>query len=453
MNLLDMVNKMRNLDPGFAASIFGLSSKHDHNKDFGFPEVLSFKDFHRAYSRNSLAKGAVSKMVNKVWQEMPKLVTDPDSKGDNEIEDDICRHFSRLRVWQRLTEAEKRGLVGKYSGVILRIADNQKFSDPVQPTTGGGLDKLVEIIPAWEGQLEVSTWDTDELSETYGDPKMYMFNEAKVGNDRKNQRSFTVHPDRVVVWSRTGDVHDTSALEPGFNDLITIEKIIGAGGQGFWKNAKSSPVINVDKDARLADMAKTMGVTVDKIKEAMDQQIDDFNKGFDKSLMLQGMSADSLDVSLPSPEHFFMTSLMSFCASMDIPAKILIGSQSGERASTEDASEWAKTCKSYRETVTIPNIMALVRRLVEFNILRESDWSLMWSDLTEDGIDKKIDRADKMSKINERERKGGEISFTGDEIRETVGYEPLTDSEKLTTDYRDEPEFEPKKDEEEDEDA
>ena len=75
-----------------------------------------------------------------------------------------------------------------------------------------------------------------------GEPKMYEFNEAAVETDNPNKRSLRIHPDRVLIWSDDGTVNGRSLLEPGYNDLIDLEKIKGAGGEGFWKNAKSSPV-------------------------------------------------------------------------------------------------------------------------------------------------------------------------------------------------------------------
>ena len=97
----------------------------------------------------------------------------------------------------------------------------------------------------------------------------------------------------------------------------------------------------------------------------------------------------------------------------------------------------------------IPAIMEFVNRLERFGILPERDWFLSWADLTEAGIGEKIDRADKMASINERaSRTGlGEVVFTSDEIRETVGKEPLSESDAFTDD--DEADMEPPNDGEE----
>jgi len=431
VRLMNSVRRLDSLFPGYFPA-----SKHNHYKDFNFPEQVGFDQFFAMYRRNGLASAAINKTVKKVWESRPLLKESAEKHKENSVEAEIRQRFEKLRVWQSLAVAERRSLVGGYSGVILRIADSKPFKEPLDSVTGG-LDALVEVIPAWRGQLNVSSWDRNETSETYGKPTMFTFNEAAVGgqsSDGKN-RSFEVHPSRVVIWSDDGTVHSNSILQAGFNDLLTLEKIAGAGGEGFYKNAKSAPILQVDKDAKLKDMAAALDVDPEKVVEEMNEQVKAFNSGFDNLLMLQNMEAKTLGVTLPSPEHFYGIALQSFAASIDIPTKILVGMQTGERASTEDAKEWAKTCMARRSDHTIPNIMTLLDRLQACGILKEQDWHLEWTDLTESTMGEKIERAGKMASVNKAMEHSGEIVFTHEEIRDTVDLEALSDSEK----YIDEP--------------
>lgn len=447
MNALRLVanNGVRTLwgmFPGFFPA-----AKHNHYADFGYPETLSFKQLYDMYLRNGIARAAVVKTIDKTWQENPFLLDhERDGSGgedeETELEKQIRLRFDALRLWQHLAEADARSMVGGYAAVILRLADGKQFREPVD-TVPGGLDGLVEIVPAWEGQLTVSEWDTDERSETYGQPKMFQFNEANVSTGQSNHRTFQVHPSRVIIWSKDGTVHGRSSLEPGYNDLLTIEKVIGAGGEGFWKNAKSAPVLEVDKEAKIAEMAKAMGVQPSEVADKMNEQVEDWQRGFDKLLMVQGMTAKPFPVSLPSPEHFFGVALQSFAASMSIPLKILVGNQTGERASTEDAEDWAQTNNARRAKFVVPNIMMLVQRLVEFRVLPDGkDWFVDWADLTEASMAEKIDRAVKMTTANQNMKDSGEFVFTPEEIRAAVDYEPLSDADR----YRDEPDDEDERD-------
>ena len=435
MNLpVTLTNSLRNLGAMFPG--FFPNAKHSHYRDFGYPEDVSFDLLFHVYTRNGIARAGVDKTVAKTWEDNPWLLErardSGDDTGETKVEKDIRERFADLRVWQHLAEADRRGLVGSYGGIILRFADSKTFEQPVERVPGG-LDGLVEVIPAWEGQLTVSQWDMDQTSETYGQPQLFQFNEANVGGARQQPRSFNVHPDRVLVWSRDGTVHGRPFLEPGYNTLLDMEKIIGAGGEGFWKNAKSAPVLQVDKEASIEAMAKAMGVEVSEIADKMNAQVEDWQKGFDKLLMLQGMTANTLGITLPSPEHFFAIALQSFAASIGCPLKILVGSQSGERASTEDADEWARTIMSRRTNQVIPNIMALVNRLERVGILPERDWALDWTSLMDPSPNEMLERVERMATVNDKMRQSDEIIFTGDEMRAEMGKEPLSDAER----YRD----------------
>ena len=403
--------------------------KHNHYADYGWPAHLEFPQLYSMFDRNGLAGAAVNKTVRKTWESAPTIREAEEGADETQIEEDIRKHFTKLRVWQCLAESHRRSLVGDYGAAILRLADGKRFQEPVD-RVGGGVEGLVEVIPVWEAQLGVSQWDSDERSETYGKPLMYVFNEAEVGGKRNTARSFEVHPDRIIIWSEDGTINGRSLLRAGFNDLLDLEKIKGAGGEGFWKNAKSAPVLEVSPEAKLAEMAKAMDVDEGDLVEAMNSQVESWQKGFDKLLMMQGIEAKTLGVNLPSPEHFFSAPLQSFAASVEMPVKILVGMQTGERASKEDAEEWARTCMARRSDSVVPSIMELVNRLERFGILPEKDWWLDWDNLTEAGMPERMERAGKMSEINERQvRADGEPVFTGDEIRDAVSMAPLGEEE------------------------
>jgi hypothetical protein len=419
-------------------------AKHNHAADFGYPADVDFPTAYHAYARYPLAAAAVDKTIGKTWEDNPFLQeyqrdgTESGDQGETRLEADIRQRFADLRVWQHMAEADRRSLVGRYSGLILRLADNKRFNEPVDRVSGGLLG-LVEVIPAWEGQLTVSTWDTDERSATYGQPTMFQFAESAVG-DQAQPRTFQIHPDRVIIWSADGTLNGRSAIEPGYNALLDMEKIRGGGGEGFWKNAKSGLSLQIEKDAKIDDMARAMGVGVEDVVDKIEEQVKDFNAGFDASMLLQGITATPMQVNLPSPEHFFAVALQSFAATFSVPLKILVGSQTGERASTEDSAEWAKVNMSRRTNRVIPAIMMLVQRLERFGILKAADWFIAWSDLTEASMGEKIERAVKMADVNSK--MGDEIVFTGDDIRGAVGMEPLSDADK----FRDEPDGEEERD-------
>jgi hypothetical protein len=421
----------RRLHADLAGYFPNASAKHNHYLDYGWPEILTFDMLYGLYKRNGLAFAGVSKTIKKTWEDNPWLLQGDDVHPETSVEKAIRKRFERIGFWRQLAGADRRSMVGNYGALIFRFGDGKTFDQPVG-TVSGGLDGLVEIIPCWQAQLQPSIWDTDPKSQNYGKPLMYEFREQMpqdtTGQQQQKLRQFNVHPDRVHIWSETGDIYGQSALEPGFNSLIDYEKVSGAGGEGFWKNAKQAMVLSVDKDANLNVLAQTLGVPVEGLRDKLDEVFGDWQKGFDQLLMLQGIQHDSPSISLPQPKEFMEGPVAAFAASLEIPVKILLGSQTGERASQEDADEWARTCMSRRSLTAIPNIRAIVEKLERYRILPPADWHIDWSDLTEASAKEKMERAKAMSETNRNMAGTGEpVPYRTNEIREVTGHEPIDD--------------------------
>lgn len=427
----------RNLNTLLGTSAL-LSTKHDYNFDWGYKDDVNFYDLYALYKREGVANAAVSKTVAKTWETMPCLrENDEEGRDESRVEAEIRKHFMKIRFWQMLKETDKRGLVGEYSGVILQLADSKPLYEPVDRVSGG-IKGLVNLIPAWEGQLQISEWDQDRDSPTWGQPKMMTFTESSVDSDQGKTRAFQVHPDRVIIWSPDRTTFNDSLLEPVYNALVDMVKIRGAGAEGFWKNAKSQPVLEIESDPakapNLAQLAEMLGTDLEGLPEALDNQVADWNKGFDQSLMLQGISAKTLEVKLPQPQEFYDIAAREVGAAFNIPQKILFGTQTGERASTEDAAQWDKHNMSRRNDLVIPNIFDVVDRLVKYGVLPERDYDLNWPDLTGASEEQRFERMGKMADANQKMAPTGDAVFTPDEMRDVVDLPPLKDDLSGETD-------------------
>ncbi|WP_293875537.1 MULTISPECIES: phage portal protein [unclassified Sphingomonas] len=408
-------------------SAFGFSLKHDFGKDYGWPDQLTFEHFYRMYSRSGLAAAGVDKTIAKTWQTMPTL-WESEKPAESTAEGDIRKHFTRKKIWRALMDCDRRSMVGCYAGAIILVRDGKKLEEPVERVSKG-IENFVGIIPAWEGQLSVVEWDTSPTSDTYGDPLFYQFDEQAVGEPSTVGKSqVRIHRDRVLIWSDDGTVNGSSALEPGFNDLTDAAKIKGAGGEGFWKSARGAPIIEAPKGVSPQDVQRGMNAaTPADVIDKLNATVDDFQSGFDKALMLGSFSVSPLTITLPQPKEFWELAAQGFAASISIPVKVLIGNVTGERASTEDANEWAQTNMSRRENRVLPILYDLIDRLVIWGILDAKDWTIGWQDLTEASPDAKLDRAAKMSTINQQA--GSEPVFLPDEIRDEAGFKAADEVE------------------------
>jgi len=399
--------------------------------DYGYPRQVTFDDLWSMYKRNGIGHAGVVRHIEKTWSSYPEIKESAEPHDPTNWERGLNQMIRRLNLWNMMKGADERNRVGQYAGLILILRDNKRLDEPVDRVPGG-FDGLARVIPAFESQLDPVRWDTDPASPDYGQPTMYYFQETQIGHrkDEAPGRSVQVHPDRVVIWAEgadDGSIYGKPALEAGYNDPVTMEKIAGAGGEGFWKTARAAMSLDIDKDANLQNLARMLGTDVDGIPDKIEEVMTEFNSGADKSLLLQGIEPKPMSVNLPDPKEFFSIALQSFAASVSIPIPILLGHQTGERASTEDANEWATTIMSRRESFVIPMIEHVMDRLMQFGVVPQSEIYVEWQDLNAPSLGEQLDNAKKMADINKANQGMGVEVYTTDEMREQTDHEPLND--------------------------
>lgn len=392
--------------------------------EYGFADDLVFDDFLRMYERHGVGHGAVHLLLDKCWQTMPQVIQGEPDKEATELkpwEKKLIRQFKALKMWRALKEADRMRLVGRYSGILLQVKDNKTWDTEL--TTG----VLQKLIPAWEGQLKPSQWDEDVKSERYGEPTLWTYSEASVKENQTDApgRSITVHHSRVVLLGdyRTG----TPFLKAGWNALVTMEKIVGGTGESFLKNASRQLAINFDPMSDMGSIAASYGVPLAELHTAFDDIAKGMNRGQDSVLGLQGAQVSTLVATVPDPEKPFNTALMEFAASVQMPAKVIVGSQTGERASSGDIEAFNQRGQGRREGELADDLDNLMRHLMKYRLVEPvpgDDFSICWDDLTEASASEKAARAKVLSDVNTAALGTGDRVFSVDEIRAAAGFEP-----------------------------
>lgn len=147
------------------------------------------------------------------------------------------------------------------------------------------------------------------------------------------------------------------------------------------------------------------------------------SKGIDQTIITQGATVSPLVANVPDPYPAFDVSLQSFCASIRIPSKIIVGNQTGERASTEDQKTFNKRCQGRRVSLLSSDIETLVDHLMRLGVLLTLEYSVCWDDLTEASKDEKMSIVMKMADCNSKMLASGQPIFTAEEMREVGGYD------------------------------
>lgn len=424
VNELDLQDAIRGRMALLAGS---LDSKRPRAwQQFGYSLNLEFADYFSAYSRGGAAFGAVHRLLDKCWTERPRFKR---PKGDEVTpwEQKLIDLFDSINAWPKLRDWDRRNMVGRYAGLILRVADGRRLSQPL------GSGKLRDIVPVYEDQLKVTAWNSDPDSEDFGRPTQWQYRMRAVQQGDQQGRPdqwADVHPSRIVILAEGasgGDFFDGQPLlKPGFNQLVDLEKISGGSAEGYLKNSSRHVVFKFGDNA--SPQAITTGAdgkpTGKSVRQVVSEQAAELNAGIESAIATQGADVNVLQTTMHDPEPAFLVAANLFAASVQIPFTILFGQQTGRLASDEDQKDWAARCRSRQINELTPALRDLVTRLQACGAIEAGDFVVEWAPLDAPGEKDKTDLLDKLTSAMERYFKAtGEPLFTRDELRGVVDYD------------------------------
>lgn len=399
-----------------------LNTKHcNMYKEFGWVEDPQYTDLKKAYDTIAAANGVIKAINNGSFQTIPCVI-----EGDIESEDTERTDWEKLvdklirKMWMRIKDGDKLNLIGRYSGLILVVAedDGRKLSEPL--TSLPSIDSLVDIIPASELQLRVSSYYSSASDGLlYGQPKIYNFDEY-LETDKSTQgagqpsKSEQIHASRVILLNEgaIGNSFDgESILRPIYNNLLDIQKITGSDAEGRWKNAARQIAISYDKDTDMSQVMRSSGVDpADKnaaklFKETMASKLAAMSTGTDSAMYGMGYNTQILSVAMEDPEKSVEVQMNMISLSIGRSLKGLMGSQTGERASAEDAKKDAKADMERQSNFVSQVLTNLVNRLIDFGAIdspKGGDFYWKWPNLLEMTEKERLENMKIISEVAER---------------------------------------------------
>lgn len=385
----------------------------------GYPNEVAFSDLWNAYRRKGLAKAVVELPVHTCWQTPPHIECE-DAQWVKAFE----RLVEKYDLWERLRALDIRQRIGQYGGLwfIAKERAGAAANDMMQAT---GPEGLLNLRPLFESQLDVTQWIDDIQSADYGNPKYYNYRSQVPGTKSQGDaKSFELHPSRVFIFAEgadDGSIYGTPALEACFNALMDAEKIRCAGGEGFLRNAKQRFALEVTDQQTAASVFSNPAT-----RERFDQDVEDFNKGFDNSLLVAGMKANPMQSGISDPMNHWQICVNEIAASTGIPVTILIGQMTGRLASDEDQKQLGKYKQGRCNNTLTPMLRRFFSHMAKVGLMPvpKAPIEIWWDNLVEASDIERADLTYKMSQANEVSMRAGVGPiYTAEEIREAGGFE------------------------------
>lgn len=374
-NMLMMANRSVLGERMSLASRAGKSFGGDRNlyHTLGYPESLIYDDYLSMYKRGDIAQRIIEAPVDDTWREPPEL-----REGDGDTADSdtpftqMFNEFARnIDLWNTLEQLDAIAGIGHFGILLIGLRDGSKLDMPVENVAD--LSQIIYLQPYDEGQVTFSKMVDDKSSPFYGLPELYKINPYK-------GQSFTVHFSRVihvVEKPRFSRVSSQPRLEPVYNRLMDLHKVLGSSAEAYWKLIYKGLVISTKEGYALPSNADD--------KTELENKIDDYVNDLRRFLLLEGMDINDLGSQNVDPSNLVDVILTVIAATIGRPKRDLMGSELGELASSQDSEKVAGRAASRRKKHAEGRILnVLLKRLAMWGAIQlPKIYSWYWQPLFE----------------------------------------------------------------------
>ena len=397
---------------GTAGLTFG--GKRDLFNVLGYKRDLLVQDYRDRFARGDIAARIVEAYPKATWRGGAEIVEDEDPDVSTEFEEQWESLEERLGVWALLSRTDVLAGLGHYA--VLLVGAPGKLETPLPSIAS--VDDIAYLAPYCEDEAEVDQVDLDSTSVRFGLPVTYTISrKAKIG---KNSKVFTakVHYTRLlhIADGLLDDrVYGTPRLEKVWNRLDDLDKVVGGGSEAFWTRVHQGMIFNIDPNVKI-DQPQ-----IDKLKE----EAEEFAHQMRRTLAARGFSVDTTKSDVANFKAQLEAIISVISGATGIPQRILLGSERGELASTQDKENWDERVSDRRREYAEPIVRALIKILQDTGALAETPdgYEIRWPELKALTEDQQATVADKWSKLN---KQAGGLVVLPEEIRDRVlGLEAL----------------------------
>jgi hypothetical protein len=318
----------------------------------GYKLTPTYNDFYARYRRGDIARPIIDKPVRACWRKRCELVESTDE--ETQFEKAWAALVKDRQPFSYFSRVDRLASIGAYAVLLLGLDDGGSFETPVTAAKS-----LLYLQVFSEPNAAIQEYQLDTKNPRCGLPEFYNLN-FQIGTAKSSSR---VHHSRVIHVAEDvleSDVEGQSRIEPVLNRLEDLEKVVGGSGEMFWRGA--FPGYN------FAAMEDAAGGTQDLA--GLQDEIEEYMHDFKRYLRTTGVKVEALAQQLADPRPNVEAILDLIAATTGIPKRILLGSERGELASSQDSESWNALVDERRQEHCEPRILRpFVDRLVDLGVL------------------------------------------------------------------------------------
>lgn len=366
--------------------------KRDLYSVFGYKPALYAADFAFKFQRADIASRIATAYPDATWSNPPEIIDDPDNQDETEFETAVKDLITKFKIWHYMSRADVLSQLGRFATMVMGVTNSGDLKEKRKNNS-----KVAYLMPYGEVNCKIHSFVNDPTNERFGKPELYEITivdvasavaQTSTANAPNGGRTVQVHHSRVLHFAERlldNDVYGRSILEPIYNRLEDLEKIVGGSAEVYWMNSRGGLNLNADKDTKLGDP--------EKLREAAEDYVNQLTR----VLRTQGIDVKPIKFETPSPEHQFEAVISLISGSTGIPRRILLGAEAGQVASTQDDDNWFSRVDERRKAHSEP---MMVRPMIDFFIEtgdlpnpKDGKYIVKWPDLVSTSDEKKADIA------------------------------------------------------------
>ncbi len=378
------------------------------------PQIQDYQD---VYNRMSLGRRVVGIWPEECWQMEPEIFETEELRTKTDFEEQWEEMEDKLHVLTNLQTADEASGIGQFGIVLLGFNDKRELNLPVAGVRADGSRdtrfskaELIYLRSLSQTYVTINKLETNGNSPRFGLPTEYQITFAdpesinKTGSSEVKKKDVKVHWTRVLHLAEKlvdSTVLSSPRLQPVYDRIFDIRKILGANGQGYWQTG--FPGFSIETQAGIE--------APDFDKETTKREVGNFLASQQRALLLEGLTAKPLNVTTPDPRPHYETHLEDICIGINVPMRIFKGSEEAKLASSQDQRTWSKRVRKRQLRYVNPFILrAFFERMFLVGAMtRPKKLFIEWPDLN---APTENDRATTAQKITEALVKyiGGNVS-------------------------------------------
>lgn len=360
----------------------------------GYPKNPGFDEYKGIYDRGDVGARIIKLPAEDTWKYPPVLSdsdqesdTDSDSESQSAFERDVKSLEQKTHCWQYIKRTDKLAGIGNYALLFIGVKEEGEadLSEELSPGSLNGPDDISYFQPfaqdsveEWELGKDLDLTPNDEM---YNKPVVYKIDFSN--REESEQDLHRVHHSRLLhVPAGPRDESELKAsprLEPVLNRLIDLQKVVGASAEMFWSGASRIFQFDIDSEDAMdipEDQMSQMDEEAQQLVHEMRQHI----KTFDTDI-------EVIDGDDPDPTGVVDSILKFIAGATGIPQRILVGTERGDLASSQDKANWFGQVEMRQNNFVESAILRpFIGMMVDLGVLsdpKEEIYDVEWPNLFE----------------------------------------------------------------------